>query len=240
MFKNVTPLNKDEHAKLKLGKLNTFEFAKETSHTPLAIGEYYHACKSQPILFALSGDIIASIALMGLKEGENLFVDKKSNWHSVEYCPFSLRQYPFIYIETNNSDQIQQPTLILGFDSDSKAINLKKGEALFTTENEPSQLIQNIIHSLNTFQTDMANTILFTYKLKELEILEPFIAEMVANQQGYKVEGFLRVSEEKFKSLPNETKLELIDNGMYNLIIAHLLSLSNFEKLVVMSKSIDS
>src|SRR3989338_4865690 len=102
MFKNVTPLNKDEHVILKLDKLNTFEFANETSHTPLAIGEYFHACKSQVILFAQSGDIIASIALMGLKEGKNLFVDKKLNWRSAEYCPFSIRRYPFIYIETNN------------------------------------------------------------------------------------------------------------------------------------------
>lgn len=186
------------------------------------------------ILFAQSGDVIASIALMGLNEGKNVFVDKKSNWYSAEYCPFSIRRYPFIYIESNNHDQ-GQSTLILGFDSDSKAINLKKGESLFTTENEPSQLTQNIIQNLNAFQTDMANTILFTNKLKELEILEPFSAEMVANQQGYKIEGFLRVSEEKLKALPNETKIELIDNGMYNLIIAHLLSLSNFEKLAVLT-----
>lgn len=235
MFTNVTPLNKDEHAQLKLDKPNTFEFAKETAHTLLAVGEYFHACKSQPILFALSGDTIASIALMGLKEGENLFVDKKSNWHSAEYCPFSLRRYPFIYIETTNPDQPLQSTMILGFDSDSKAINTKKGEALFTTENEPSQLIQNIVQTLNAFQSDMANTILFANKLKELELLEPFSAEMVANQQGYKIEGFLRVNEEKFKALPNEIKIELIDTGMYNLIVAHLLSLSNFEKLALFS-----
>ncbi|DAB38234.1 MAG: hypothetical protein A2023_04310 [Sulfuricurvum sp. GWF2_44_89] len=235
MFKNVTPLNKDEHAKLKFDKSNTFEFAKEMAHTLLAVGEYFHACKSQPILFALSGDTIASIALMGLKEGRNLFVDKKSNWYSAEYCPFSLRRYPFIYIETINPEQPLQSTMILGFDSDSKAINTKKGESLFTTENEPSQLTQNIIQTLNVFQADMANTIVFTNKLKELELLEPFNAEMVANQQGYKIEGFLRVNEERFKALPNEIKIELIDNGMYNLIVAHLLSLSNFEKLAVFS-----
>lgn len=234
MFKNVILLNKDEHAKLKLDKLNTFEFAKEAAHTPLALGEYFHACKSQPILFAPSEDAVASIALMGLKEGENLFLDQKSNWISAEYCPFSLRRYPFIYVETDNSDPLRKPAMLLGFDSDSKAINTKRGEALFTTENEPSQLVRNIIHTLDAFQSDMSNTTVFTQKLKELDLLEPFVAEMAVNQRGFKVEGFLRVSEEKLKSLPNETKIELIDSGMYNLIIAHLLSLSNFEKLAAL------
>lgn len=232
MFKNITPLNKDEHNTLKLDKLDSFGFAKEVAHTPLTASEYFLACKSQPILFAQSENNIASVALMGLKEGANLFIDKKGKWQSGEYCPFSLRRYPFIYIEASNPKQIN---LILGFDSDSKVINPKKGEALFTTEKEPSQLLQNIIQTLNTFQNDMHNTLAFANRLKELDLLESFSAQMSINNQNYGVEGFLRVNEEKLKALPNDTKLQLIDNGMYNLIIAHLISLSNFEKLAVLS-----
>ena len=81
----------------------------------------------------------------------------------------------------------------------------------------------------------MQNTLVFTNKLKELDLLEPFSAQMSINNQNYGVEGFLRVNEEKFKVLSNDTKIELIDNGMYNLIIAHLISLSNFERLIVLS-----
>lgn len=236
MFKNITPINKDEHNTFKLDKLDSFEFAKEVVHAPLTASEYFVACKSQPILFAQAdNNAIASIALMGLKEGNNLFIDKKGKWHAGEYCPFSLRRYPFVYVEVANPEQPDQINLILAFDSDSKAINTKKGEALFTTEKEPSQLLQNIIQTLNTFQNDMQNTLVFTNKLKELDLLEPFNAQLTLNNQNYGVEGFLRVNEEKFKVLSNDTKIELIDNGMYNLIIAHLISLSNFEKLAFLA-----
>lgn len=51
MFQNITLIQKDDHAELKVGKIDSLEYAKNTTFVPLAIAEFFHACKSQPIVW---------------------------------------------------------------------------------------------------------------------------------------------------------------------------------------------
>lgn len=230
MYKDVLLIQKDLHKEIKFSPLDNMEFAATVSDTPISVAEFYYACKSQPIVFVENADEITPIALMGLKQGENLFLNKKNQWYHTEYCPIFLRHYPFVYIQTEQG-------LSLGYDKSSKNVNFKKGEPLFDANGELSELTKRILHSHDKFQSDMIVTRAFSKKLKELDLLTAFNPEVRIENNGYKFEGFLAVDENKFKSLSNEHKLELDQLGYYALIMAHLISLSNFQKLISLNQN---
>jgi len=230
MYKDVVVIQKDLHKDIKFSSIDNMSFAINVSHTPISVSEFFHACKSEPIVFVENKDEITPIALMGLKQGENLFLNKKNHWLNTEYCPVFLRHYPFVYVQTGER-------LSLGYDKSSKSINTKNGEPLFDEKGEISDLTKRILQLQDTFQADMMISRAFAKKLKELDIFTPFNPEVHIDNNGYKFEGFLAVDENKVKGLSEKKKLELEQLGYYSLIIAHLISLSNFQKLIALSQN---
>ncbi len=224
MFNDITIIQKDQHKDLKVGQLDSLEFALNTSFVPISTSEYFGACKSQPILFMKNGDAIGCGALLGLKQDTNLFVPSKKKWRTGEYTPFFIRQYPFIYMQTGE-------VMSLAYDASCKAVNTRKGEALFEENGEPSETAKKILSMMDQYQSDMAMTQKFITKLSELNLLIPYAPQFKIGDEGYRFDGFMVVDEEKLKSLADSDKLEMFNNGMYQLIIAHLLSLANFNKL---------
>ncbi len=224
MFKDITIIQKDLHKDLKVGQLDSLDFALNTSFVPISTTEFFAACKSQPILFSKNGDAIGCGTLLGLKQDTNLFLTPKKKWRAGEYSPFFIRQYPFIYIQTGE-------VMSLAYDASCKAVNSRKGEALFDEVGEASETAKKILAMMDQFQRDMTMTQRFIAKLSELNLLIPYNPQFQIAEEGYRFDGFMVVDEEKLKSLSDSDKLEMFNNGMYQLIIAHLLSLANFDKL---------
>lgn len=228
MFENIVMIQKDLHKDLKFDKIDTMAFAANISHIPVNVSEFYHVCKSQPILFIQNGENIASVALLGLKQDENLFLDKQNNWNKTEYCPIILRHYPFVYVQTGE-------VMSLGYDPLCKAVNHKKGNAIFDESGELTDLTKNILAAHDRFQHDMKITGAMIKKLQELKLLLPFNPEIRIEKNGYRFEGFLAIDEQKLNALSDKAKLDLHKLGYFSLIIAHLISLSNFNKLIALS-----
>jgi hypothetical protein len=72
-----------------------FKFASKINSVPLAVTEFEMACRSYPIVFS-SGETVAPVSIVGLREEENLFLDEESAWLSNIYVPAYIRKYPFI------------------------------------------------------------------------------------------------------------------------------------------------
>lgn len=224
MFKDITIIQKDLHKDLKVGQFDSLDFALNTSFVPISTVEFFHACKSQPIVFTKNENEKGCGVLLGLQQETNLFLTANNQWREGEYTPFFIRQYPFIYVQTGE-------VMSLAYDAACKAMNTRKGEPVFDEQGEASEATKKILEMMDQYQSDMNMTRAFVAKLDELNLLVPFNPEVRLGEEGFRFEGFHAVDEEKFKQLSVTIKLELINNGMYNLIIAHLLSVSNFEKL---------
>ncbi|MEF3191268.1 MAG: SapC family protein [Campylobacterales bacterium] len=228
MYANVALLNSQTDKNLKVEPLKNWSFAASTNYALITVDEFYHACKSQPILFVKdANNNYSAVAILGLKEGQNLFVGSDQQWEKGEYIPAFLRRYPFIFVQ-------QGETLALAYDKDCKAINTKKGEALFDKEGQPTSYTDGILKFMTEYQRSALRTQAFLNELATLELLEEVTVDIRVSGENLRFSGFLRINEQKLDGLDNEKKMALVANGMYKLIVAHLISMSNFDKLAAL------
>ena len=82
-YKNVVPINKDQHAQLFIEPVEGFDFANESSSLYIAAVEFPQAAREYAIVFGKdSSDVVFPAVLLGLKSNQNLYVDEKGRWNS--------------------------------------------------------------------------------------------------------------------------------------------------------------
>ncbi len=229
MYKNIKLLSKDDKS-LKVDAVKGFKYAKDLTQCIVTVDEFFKASKSQPIVFAKNegGEYFAT-TLLGLEKDKNNFVSTKGEWSKAEYIPAYVRRYPFIFVQ-------DKETLALAYDGDCKEINLKKGQEFFDKDGKETEYVTNVMKFMENFQKSSTMTAAFVKELDALEILEDANANMTVNGKKFTFTGFKRVSEDKLNKLDDEQTMKLIKNGSYKLIVAHLISMGNFEKLVSLQK----
>lgn len=226
MYKNIEIINKIHHKDKYIKIVENLLFAKEQINAPITIAEFFSACKDYPIVFAKdakTGEWFASV-LLGIKD-KNLFIDDKGNWDKLHYIPAFFRRYPFIFLNQENTEQ-----LLLGIDKEYLTEN-EKDKKLFD-ENENSEVLNGVLNFLNQYQNDGKVTTNFIKQLAEWDLLEEKVATVVTQtKEQFNINGFYIVNEEKLKHLSKKRKEELCNKDLFPLITAHLISLSNIEKL---------
>lgn len=227
-YKNLAPLNKVRHANWVMTGSNTFGFSKECNSVPLAAIEFPAAAKELTIVFAENKESIVPIAILGVRHGENVFVDDEGKWLA-NYVPAFVRRYPFVF-----STEDDGKTLTLCVDEDCDFINAEgEGEKFFTEEGENSQYLENVINFLQEFQKHTRRSEAFCAKLKELDILDPMAAKFKTpeGQEGT-LNGFFVVSRDKLKGLPAEKLAELAKTDELELIYQHIASMDNLNNVI--------
>jgi hypothetical protein len=231
IYKDVRLINREEDKKLKVAPIEGFGYAADLRDCIITVSEFYEAAKSQPIVFAKNeqGEFLA-LALMGLTTDKNLFVNEDGTWRAGEYVPAFVRRYPFIYV-AHDEDK-----LTLAIDHDHKAVNKRKGEALFDADGEASDYTNRVMDFLNQYQQENSHTQAMIKMLDDKGLLEDATAKMVQNGKQVNLTGFMRVNEERLSALDSSEVLDLISTGAYKWVVAHLMSLSNFQKLLTYSE----
>lgn len=81
-----------------------FGFARQTNSIPLNGIEFVLAVKQYPIVFTGS-DPATPVAVVGLRDRENLYVRADGSWAPGAYVPVYVRRYPFILLENPERKQ---------------------------------------------------------------------------------------------------------------------------------------
>ena len=229
MYQDLEILNKINHKNNSVKEVKDFSYAKNLMNAPITVTEFFEACKNYPILFTKDKDEnwFASI-MLGYKENENIFIDDKGAWDKLHYIPAFVRRYPFIFVEQKNNDE-----LIVALNKDSLSIDKKdESRKLFNDKGENTEFLNNVISFLNQFYVDSMATKEFVKQLDEWELLEEKIATVITpNQEQFNINGLYIVNEEKLKHLSKKKKDEICNKNAIPLITAHLISLSNIQKL---------
>ena len=153
-------------------------FAGETNSVILAGVEFCEAAKEYPIVFTQAGDKVVPVALLGLRNEENLFVDDKGDWDG-RYIPSFVRRYPFVLAETGKTGQ-RAACIDEGFEG----FNDDEGEPLFAGE-ETTPILQQAIDFLEESQKQYLRTETFVQRLRDNDLVMSLDAkvDMVDGQQ---------------------------------------------------------
>jgi len=228
-YKNVIPLSKDQHSNYSVEPVKNYSFTRNTNSLYIAAIEFLKASKEYPIVFAESkDDTLFPVVILGLKNNQNLYIDKKGKWLA-NYIPAYIRRYPFI-LATSNEDGENFAVCI---DKKFSGFNNKnKGQPLFDIKGGESDILKHSVNFLKEYQSHIQLTALFTSNIKALNILEPMQANIKLNDgEKLALSGFMGINREKLKSLPADKLGELAISDHLELIYAHLNSLDNIDIL---------
>ena len=222
-YKDLVPLNSNEHANFKSRQIDNATFMQGQHAIPLTVEEFVSASRYYPIIFS-AGDNPVPLALMGMNEGINVFMDDQGKFNNPVYLPAYIRRYPFMLARLRpDSDELS-----LCFDPTSEALGefKKEGDPLFDGT-EPTQMTKDILKICEDFEQAGARTQAFVEELKKAELLME--GEVAIQQEGsenpFVYRGFQMVNEEKLRDLRGDELRKMSQSGMLPLIYAHLFSL---------------
>lgn len=222
LYNGLVPLNSNEHGKYRIRPSEAAPFLRQQHAIPLTIDEFVSAQRFVPIIFS-AGDDPVPLALMGLNEGVNTFLDDEGKLRGPAYVPAYVRRYPWMLARLRpDSDELS-----LCFDPTSDVVGEFEEGDLLLEDNQPTELTRNILKFCEEFEQAAHRTSLFMKDLKELDlIMDGEVAiQMPGNDKPFIYRGFGMVNEEKLRDLRGDQLRKINQNGMLPLIHAHLFSL---------------
>lgn len=226
MFKKPQLLNKEKDKEIKISELKDFKHAKKAHFMPLAKDEVNEACKHYPVFFVNEAEEQAiPIALLGIQENINLFVNKPGEWEAGRYIPALIRSYPFSLSKQGDDNYS------LVFDAEYEGLDQKEGKRLLEDNGEPTEYGNQVVGFVQRVYADLDRTRALTKIIKDLDIFKQVNATIEKEEQKYQINGLLQVDVEKLNKLSDEQLLNLTKTGAMNLIYSHLISLTNFDNL---------
>ncbi len=221
-YKSLAPLSSQLHPTHGLKPRENLAFTRNTHAVPVTVDEFALVQRHYPIVFGL-GDNPAPLALIGLNEGQNLYLGADDQWEKGQYIPAFIRRYPFMLARlTAESDDLS-----LCFDDTDPQIAAGEGEALFNGT-DPTDTTKNVLAFCEQFEQAVFRTRSFMEELTKLDLLMD--GEVTIQREGLTepavYRGFRMVSEEKLQNLRGDQARKLVQSGLLGLVYAHLFSLS--------------
>ena len=222
-------LNFTQHGKMKVRPIDAAPDIGKTHAIPATVDEFALLQRHYPIVFSV-GDQPIPLALMGLSEGVNVFLDADGKpLDTMIYIPAYMRRYPFLLARIRpDSDELS-----LCFDPTPGAVgDHKEGEPLFDGD-QPSQATKAILQFCEQFETAGQRTTAFVEELKKSGLLmEGEVAiQPEGSEQPFVYRGFQMVDEEKLRELRGDELRKMNQSGMLALIYAHLFSLPQIREV---------
>lgn len=204
-----------------------FEFCAKVRAIPLVLGEFVLAARTYPIIFHQSTQMIP-LAVVGIVDDVNLFVDDNGNWESETYCPAYVRRYPFAIASESGSDRLAIvvdmafPWLAPG------------GQNQFFANGQPTQATQQMIEFCKGYEGDRRVS---EDLLKQLEALDLVTAQQAQYQppgtsENLAFANYFGVDEERLRNLSDSKFLEMRRTGLLGIVHAQLWSMGNWRMLM--------
>ncbi|MDE0877612.1 MAG: SapC family protein [Sphingomonas bacterium] len=222
-YNGLEPLSSETHADWRVRPQETAPFLIGQHAIPLTVEEFPLVQRFMPIVFSVGDDAIP-LALMGLNEGVNVFMDDAGKINERNfYVPAYIRRYPYMLARLRpDADELS-----LCFDPTTDTIGaFDDGEPLFDN-GQPSEFTKNILSFAEQFEQAGARTQNFMNDLRDMNLLMDgeVSIQVDENDQPFIYRGFQMIDEQKLNDLRGDQLRKMSQNGMLPLLYAHLFSL---------------
>jgi hypothetical protein len=227
-YDEVVPLQRNDRVLLPHG--STPGFCRSINALAVSFSEFVVAGRDYPIVFA-SGDggaTFAPVIVLGLAEGQNLFVDAAGEWDGAAYLPAFVRRYPFCITKVYADGKPQSERLVCIARSYLDAQGLSLFDATGAATPQWAQMEQ----LLSEYERDLDLTAQMCSIIARLGLFSPFRFQVVqGDTPAITMEGMYRIDEQKFQDLKPTSHKALVTKGIMGRIYAHLHSLERFSAL---------
>lgn len=228
LYKALVPLNTQQHTAWRSRTTDKATWLARQNIVPLTTEEFAEAQRHFPIVFSV-GDKPVPLALMGLNDGVNVFVEEDGRIPDSVYLPAYARRYPFILAKVSAEDA----ELSLCFDPTTDLVGtFSDGQPLFEND-RPTDACKATLGFCEQFEIAGQKTEAFVAELRKHGLLidgETTI-KPEGNGQPFVYRGFQMVDEAKLRELPGKVLAEWNRNGMLPLVYLHLVSLQRMRDI---------
>lgn len=220
-------LHREAHRMLKFKRTNRdMAWVKGLITVNLAAAEMPSAALAFPCVMTRSDAGGRLLAITGLEQGRNLFVDDKAQWKA-DYMPAVLRTWPFRLLNEEDEEGAR-PIAVM-----RDALNLTDGDALFDDEGKEAPWLQGVMQELVALDAAEASTSAMVDALDKAGVLtERAVQAVLASGRQIELTGFLSVDENKLNALEDQVVADLHRQGALAMAYLHLLSLRQFKPLM--------
>lgn len=223
------PLQNDKHAKLKVVESGDYTRYKERHLIPIITQDFFSLAAEFPLVFVKNSetDEFVPVAVMGLREGHNLYCQTEQ-WQA-QVVPVSFTNSPFGIARVD--PQGEQYAVMV--EEDSPLLSEDKGEPLFKENGERTEYFDRRVESIVNVAQQTLNTQAICKHLaeKELFMTQQLQLRHRPDAPSYNIDGIYTVNEEALNGLSDEDYLELRKRGLLGMIYAHLTSLQQFRRI---------
>ena len=221
-YNDLVPVNLEQHANLRSRNTSSLSWLVNSHAVPLTAEEFPLAQRHYPIIFS-SGENSVPLALMGLNEGVNVFVDAEGKLLEDIYLPAYVRRYPYMLVKL----RADADSLSLCFDPTTSLIgDFAEGEPLFI-DGEPSEKTKAALGFCEQFEIAGQKTANFVAELEKHGLLMDGELKMqvAGHEEPYAYSGFRMVDENKLREVRGDVLRSWNQSGLLALVYAHLFSL---------------
>ncbi len=229
---NIQPVSKSRHGAQRWKRYASYDFAAKDTSAPLVVAEFAKACMAFPIAFvkAESGDGYAPIALLGLMQGQNLFVASNGRWVG-GYVPAVYRGYPFRLGRNPEGQWLLCVDEDSGLLVSSESEQTDKSEAFFDEAGQPADVVTKVLGFLSQVDDNKEATTTVCDLLELHKLIEPWPI-IIKGPEGEKtLDGLFRVNEAAVRALKSKAVTALHKENALMVAYCQILSMQTFPLL---------
>lgn len=219
-------LNNIEHHDLRVITTRGAEYGDQVMSVTTFPSEFRDIQACFPIVFRKASDGLGfePIALMGLQDGENLFLNGQ-RWEA-PYVPMMLERQPFLI-------GVSGEELMVNVDLDHPRVSRTEGEPVFLQHGGSTEFLERSNSLLFAIHQGLQSLPGWLAALLEHELLESFVLEVELNDGSQnRLVGLYTINEDRLQALSGEAIAGLHARGYLQPIYMVLASLSNFRMLI--------
>lgn len=222
-------VNPERHAGKALVQSGDMSFAANAIVIPLMAAEMPAAMRSYPIVF--SGPDYMPVAILGIKQGENLFVDGDGKWAEPHYVPAYVRRYPFILAGDDSAERlalcVDKPRLV-----ETSAAKDENSKPLFEN-GEKTEVIDSALSFCEQYQGMYRKTREIMKVIAGTDLLVERNSKItLGDGKSFNISGFHLVDEARLRSMDDEAFLGLRQADALATIYCHLASMNSWTSLL--------
>lgn len=227
LYEKPELLTKEEHGSMGFTPPKSpFEHVRTARAIPLTMTEFGSAQRNYPIIFSRLENPVP-LAVVGLTEDVNLFVDEGGEWDPLCYLPSYLRCYPFAFA----SEREGRMAVVV----DTAAASVTDDPQFpFFVDGKISEHTEALMRFCAQYEAERKRTREFCERLTELGLLTAQRATHTPEgaTEALPLADYISIDAQKLTDLDSDTVYELHKGGQLSAMYLQLYSQENWRHLM--------